>query len=97
MVNIVAKLFGSGSQVEAQNNFKDDILQDIGEIPVSNTQKIRVLKVKDYSTGKVTLSVQKWWRAGKQSEWVVGKGFKIDSKQAKELAELIALGEKTLN
>jgi hypothetical protein len=78
------------------NNFLDEILEDIGEMPISSTQKIRVLKVKDSYTGKTRLSVQKWWRPDSDQEWLAGKGFKLDTLESKVLAELITKGSEII-
>lgn len=76
------------------NKFKDSILEDIGNIAVSDTQRIRVLKVWDVNSNQTKLSVQKWWRPNSESEWLAGKGFKLDPSEASILSELLKEGVK---
>lgn len=70
------------------NTFKDTILKEFGEIPISNTQKYRVLLVSDENKDK-KISAQKWWRASSNEEWRVGKGFKLSANEALMLGKLL--------
>lgn len=77
------------SMVYTDNKFRDEIVEELGEVPFSNTQKIRVLRVRENTTGLDKISIQKWWRASDISPWIAGKGFKVSSQQARELAEIL--------
>ncbi|MMZ43640.1 hypothetical protein D1872_52050 [compost metagenome] len=79
-------------EVQGKNEFRDVIVKDVGEIPISDTQKYRVLVVLDENTKQLRVSAQRWWRKSKLTEWVAGKGFKLDSETAKQFANLILLG-----
>jgi hypothetical protein len=70
------------------NKFYDKILEEVGEIVLSNTQKLRVLIVSDYETGKTVLSAQKWFRRTKEDEWIASKGFKLSGSNAEQLGVL---------
>lgn len=72
------------------SKFRDEIIDDLGEVVFSNTQKIRVLRVKEEITGLSKISIQKWWRASDTSPWIAGKGFKVDINQAKQLANILS-------
>ena len=75
----------------SQNNFKDEILEVVGEIPLSNTQMLRVLKVKD-EHGTVSISAQKWWRHNDKEDWAVGKGFNLEPTHAVNLGVMLTKG-----
>lgn len=77
---------------EERGKFRDEILEDCGEVGLSSTQKFRVLRVKDGDTGEVVLSVQKWWRKDSEMPWVAGKGFKLGAANAVPLGELMVSG-----
>lgn len=62
------------------NNFKADILREIGVLPISNTQEYRVLLVRDPELG-IRVSLQKWWRKSKDETWNAGKGFFLDGRE----------------
>lgn len=68
--------------------FKDVIVKEFGEIPISNTQKYRVLLVMDENSNK-KISAQKWWRPSSDEDWRVGKGFKLTAKEALLLSKLL--------
>lgn len=78
-----------------QNNFTADVLDTIGEIELSNTQKIRVLLVRDPDMG-VRISCQKWWRPNSKSEWVAGKGFMLDGRECLKLSEYLGKAGKRI-
>jgi hypothetical protein len=86
----------TGNDQNPVNKMKDVVLQEIAEIPVSLTQKYRVLIVLDEVTQKPKVSAQRWWRRSIEDEWVAGKGFKLDEKQSLELGSLIIQGGKVL-
>lgn len=71
------------------NKFKDTILSEVGEILISNTQKLRVLIVLDFNTGKKLVSAQKWWRPNDTEEWRVSKGLKFHKQRGIILSDLI--------
>lgn len=77
------------SLLTVDSKFRDEIIEDLGEVIFSNTQKIRVLRVKEESTDLQKISIQKWWRASDTAPWIAGKGFKVDSKQAIQLAKIL--------
>ena len=87
----------SGTKTEITSMLKDTILEEIGEIPISNTQKYRVLIVVDADTGEVKVSAQRWWRKNIDSEWVVGKGFKLDQAKSLKMASLLTEGSRNLS
>ncbi len=74
------------------SKFKDTIISEIGEISISNTQKYRVLVVRDNETRDTCISAQKWWRKGDDTPWLAGKGFKLSASEAEELGELLVKG-----
>lgn len=83
----------ASQEVASQNQFRDTILKEVGEIPLSDTQKYRVLLVLDEDTKQPRISAQRWWRKSKLDEWVAGKGFKFVSKEeATKFAMLILSG-----
>lgn len=84
----------SNEQVQ-QNNFKAQILEVMGEIDISNTQKIRVLLVRDPELG-VTTSLQKWWRPNADSEWMAGKGFMLDGSECLKLSDYLQKAGKRI-
>lgn len=77
------------SMMYADNKFRDEIVEELGEVSFSNTQKIRALRVKEDTTGLDKISIQKWWRASDTAPWIAGKGFKVSNQQAKELAKIL--------
>jgi hypothetical protein len=77
------------SSAQHCGKFRDTILSDLGDVPISATQKYRVLIIRDSVTGEVVTSAQRWWRESREHEWVVGKGFKLDKQQSRELAFLL--------
>jgi hypothetical protein len=78
-----------------QNNFKAEILDTIGELEFSNTQKLRVLLVRDPEIG-VSISCQKWWRPNGNSEWVAGKGFMLDGRECLRLSDYLGKAGKRI-
>lgn len=85
-----------GNNQNPVNKMKDVVLQEIAEIPLSSTQKYRVLIVLDEVTNKPRVSAQRWWRRSTEDEWVAGKGFKLDEKHSFELGSLLIQGSKVL-
>lgn len=77
------------SMMYADNKFRDEIVEELGEVLFSNTQKIRVLRVKENTTGLDKISIQKWWRASDTAPWIAGKGFKVSNQQAQELSKIL--------
>lgn len=75
--------------MHTDNKFRDEIIEDLGEVVFSNTQKVRVLLVTDSITDQEMVSIQKWWRASDTAHWIAGKGFKVDRGQAKDLARIL--------
>ena len=75
-----------------ENKFKDTVVSEIGEISISNTQKYRVLVIRDSETKDTYISAQKWWRRGEDSLWLAGKGFRLSSVEAKKLGDLLIQG-----
>lgn len=74
-----------------------DILREIEIVPVSNTQEIRVLLVRDKSLG-VKISLQKWWRPDVDSDWRIGKGFLMDGRQSLKIGRaLTSVGGEIVN
>lgn len=71
-----------------QNNFKAQILEVIGELEFSNTQRIRVLLIRDPEQG-VCISCQKWWRPNASAEWIAGKGFTLDGRESLRLSDYL--------
>lgn len=70
---------------ECGNNI--EILKCMGELPISNTQKISVLIVRGLD-GKPELSVQKWWRTDSKQDWIIGKGFRFGDSDIDEIFKL---------
>lgn len=81
---------------EVRNNFRDVIITDLGEEIISNTQKYRVLLVRDDDTGKARISIQKWWRESADKEWVAGKGFKLNGRQSLNLGKMLQEAGKSI-
>jgi hypothetical protein len=78
-----------------QNNFKAEILDTMGEIEFSNTQKIRVLLIRDPEQG-VCISCQKWWRPNTSSDWIAGKGFTLDGRESLQLSDYLGKAGKRI-
>ena len=70
------------------DKFDAEILKDVGDVEISNTQKLRVLVVRD-ETKKIRIAAQKWWRKDIESDWRSGKGFFLTGRQASELGHLL--------
>lgn len=85
------------TKTEVSSLLRDTILMEIGEIPISNTQKYRVLVVVDADTGETKVSAQRWWRKNTGSEWVVGKGFKLDKAKSLKMASLLTEGSENMD
>lgn len=78
------------------NKFKDAILEELSELAISDTQKYRVLKVRDHDTNAVLVSAQKWWRKDANAPWVAGKGFKLTPDMAVVLGQLMVDGGRKI-
>lgn len=72
------------------------IIKDVGESPISNTQKIRILQVED-SKSRPRVSLQKWWRPNTESEWRVGKGFMLTHEEAKTIGAALLQVDETVH
>jgi len=84
-------------KTESRNEFRDRIVEEVGEIPLTDTQKYRVLIVLDADTNQPRLSAQRWWRKSSKDEWIAGKGFKLDKNLSERFAKLMLLGAEKLN
>lgn len=69
------------------SEFNKSIVNDVGEVEISNTQKIRVLVLEGEGTPEI--SIQKWWRPDIDIDWQVGKGFKLSPVEASYLGNII--------
>ena len=81
------RLGGSTATQELNNS----TIKEIGEVSISDTQKLRVLLVIDRDL-EVVVSAQKWWRSNTKSPWQVGKGFKLSSIESLQLGALMSQG-----
>lgn len=80
-----------------KNNFKANIIKVIDQIPISNTQEIRTLLVRDEKLG-LRVSCQKWWRESTDDEWKAGKGFFLSGRDAVQLGEaLMQVGNEIIH
>ncbi|AID50507.1 hypothetical protein [Bacillus phage CP-51] len=76
---------------------KAEILEDCLSIPISSTQMLRVLLVRDEHLG-IRVSAQKWWRETRDGEWVPGKGFMMTGRQALKMGKALQdVGKRIIN
>jgi hypothetical protein len=85
------------NNVKAENNFKAEIIKEVGRVVISNTQEIRTLLVRDENLG-LRVSCQKWWRESTDKEWKAGKGFFLSGREAVEVGEALqAVGNEIIH
>ena len=93
--NNLEKRSGFWMANEITQQFNEKVIKRIGEIPLSNTQEIRVALISD-EVESVLVSVQKWWRANDKDDWRIGKGFALTPKDAEVLKRLISQSKLAL-